>query len=107
MGHLGCRQDDPLAFLDHVHEFLLQELQVVHAGSVSAAGEGCADLVSRPRRSGHFGRSASLLVELEQALRGVVNVAERRKVSGYATVLDKRLPPELLEKGQVPRDERG
>jgi hypothetical protein len=66
-GGNGGREDDPLTLVDHVDEFLLEEVNVVEAGTMRATADGGGNLVGCPRRRAEVHWGPSFPVKGEQA----------------------------------------
>ena len=80
-----------MTLVNHVHEFLLQKIEVLIAGLVGASREGLLELSRGPARPFHLRRGALFFIVLKEALRGMVNV-EGAKISGPSFELDKFFP---------------
>jgi hypothetical protein len=59
---IGVWEHYPLAFVDHVHKFLLEVVQVLVGRFVRAPCEGALDLTAGPWRGGELDRRAAVLV---------------------------------------------
>ena len=104
---LGGREDDPLRLGHHVLELLVEELQMLHARAVRASLEGLVHSLGGPGLRLETDRRSPTLVKLEEALRGMSDVVEARKVSFRAPLQHELPPPQLFQKLAVPLDALG
>jgi hypothetical protein len=58
-------KDNPLPFVDHVHEFSFKIVEVFVGGFMRAPREGALNLKAGPRRGGELDRHAAVLVEAQ------------------------------------------
>ena len=94
-----------MLLVDHVHKLLVEKIDMLVAGLVSALSEGFSYLGLVPSRGGELDRYATLLVVPKQAFIWVVfDVGEFREVASVLSHLDEGWPTDALKQVNISAD---